>query len=438
MGSSSSSPKSLHMVFGLDQDTRRGPTLGSMLMRAPQGEGHRLVMVAPLSLQLYDACASKSVEVGSRRVVTAVQNHIPFTTLAMSKDAPEDVGLSAPPCLATGTQRGSVVVFSLQEGMVCGPEHELRTVTNSDPDSTAVSITALHIAFRQDLFVGSRGHCQLWDMKSGELRWEYCLPGGDDTTPTSLYVLHSSETGAPRLWVGLDDGQIAVYDVQHGILVRSFACTGKEAVINLASIQVDNLMFAVCGHRCLSAWDTETYAMIKKYHASMFTCGSDLSAMLATQAASPKLSLLILGGVDGSLCVRSIKRRTDGKVHCMLLYHLASVSATPGCPITSIDYHHTMDSLLVGDASCIITVVSDLQKKLGDALRAMRPSIRPQSEDTSPIRETGAHGDQPDPSREKQFAETLPHRVEDSKHSECDGDCLDRTDSSSQFPLFTG
>merc|ERR1719433_911441 len=141
---------------------------------------------------------------------------------------------------------------------------------------------------------------------------------------------------------------IAVFDVQSGVLTRSFACTGPEAVTSLAHFCEEGVVFALSAHRRVSVWDTGAYSCLQKYRADLMTCSGDLSAMVAVKYRALEMSLLVLAGVDGSLCVRRVSRRADGKLNCVLLCYMASVSGDVGCPITSISYHAPTDSVLLG------------------------------------------------------------------------------------------
>merc|ERR1719401_3393448 len=99
------------------------------------------------------------------------------------------------------------------------------------------------------------------------------------------------------------------------------------------------------------------------------TCGADLSSMVAVVLRNPELSLLLLAGVDGSLCIRRVSRRADGKLNCVLLSYMECISGNKGCPITSIDYHAATDSVLVGDAACSVVVLEKLREQLGAAVQ---------------------------------------------------------------------
>lgn len=209
------------------------------------------------------------------------------------------------------------------------------------------------------------------------------LPGGlspeqhsldRPATPGALCTVQGdrNDAEAVELWIGLDSGIIAVFDVQSGVLVRSFACAGPEAVVSLAVFGPNAFVFALSAHRRVSVWDATKYDFLQKYPAELMTCGAELSAMVAVSvphplvdSEEPDMALVLLAGVDGSLCIRRVGRRHDGKMNCVLLCYLESVSANPGCPITSTNYDAETDSVLLGDAGCMVTVLSPLKDHLG-------------------------------------------------------------------------
>merc|ERR1712232_1098873 len=109
--------------------------------------------------------------------------------------------------------------------------------------------------------------------------------------------------------------------------------------------------------------------MQQKYSAELIMCGSDLSTMTAVTTSSSQMKLLLLAGVDGSLCVRRVILRPDGKMNCVLLYYSESVTGDMACPITSVQYNAATDSVLVGDASCTVWLIEKITDQLSNAAR---------------------------------------------------------------------
>jgi len=417
MGASSSTAKPLATLFGTDQEGRRGPTLGSVLWRDVEGSSWRLALVAPLRVQMFDARTAQAIPQEEMQGGGANNGHAPYTAFCVAEDTGAE-GAQALPQLAIGCQDGAVLVFGLGKGVITGPVYELKvdgdapgTSLGTETEGTeapasgasssnrcpAMSVTALRISNSHELYAGACGRCRLWDLRSGELRREFHLPGGADrpVTPGALCVVRTDEAEGAQLWVGLDNGSIGVFDVQSGVLARCFSCTGSEAVVELTFFRADGLVFALSAHRRVSVWDARTYSFLQKYPAELITCGADLSAMRAldlpfqssavpsgTAAAtstSPKMALLLLAGVDGSLCIRRVGRRHDGKLNCVLLCYLEGVSGNPGCPITSVDYHAPTDSVLLGDAGCTVSLLSPLSDQLANSHAEYVPRLRSES-----------------------------------------------------------
>merc|ERR1712176_1062766 len=116
---------------------------------------------------------------------------------------------------------------------------------------------------------------------------------------------------------------------ESGLLSRTFLCAGPEAIVSLSYFQSDKFVFAQSAHTRVSVWDTQSYSLLQKYPADLITCGAHLSSMRAIRIEQPELFLLMLAGVDGSLCIRRVNKRTDGKINCVLLCYLEDCSSSP-------------------------------------------------------------------------------------------------------------
>mmetsp|Transcript_68512 Transcript_68512/g.123443 ORF Transcript_68512/g.123443 Transcript_68512/m.123443 type:complete len:489 (+) Transcript_68512:117-1583(+) len=484
-GSSSKEPP-LDRCFGSEEQGKRGPTLGSVLIPGPQEGSWRLILVAPLRIQVFDGHGAKALPLEDE-VQAAIREHSPFTAFCSS----EDFGSSADSKashgqIAVGCQDGTVLVFSLSRGTVCGPVHELKVEDTGDGQlaseaegdcrNLAMSVTALHLHGSEKLFAGACGRCFSWDLHSGELQREFHLPGASSeqpSTPSTLVAVTGArgaeaEVVGTHLWVGLDTGVLAVFDAQTGVLVRSFSCAGPEVVVSLAFCPANSVVFALSAHKRVSIWDSGSYACLQKYPAELMTCGSDLSAMAAINLRALDMSLLLLAGVDGSLCVRRITRRPDRKLNCVLLWYVEHAGFATGCPVTSIDYHPGMDSVLLGDAGCNVMLLQNLREQLGASVEMVEPGARPPpvepaiepgrgelQKEAKPIDGTGsASPPLPPPAQAPHAAEALspaaeasPHswdeRTEEGRHEEgppIADVCLDvlPEDGSAAFPVFSG
>jgi len=420
MGVGGSSLRPLSPLFGGDEEGKRGPTLGCVLYPSSEANSWRVAVASPLRVQVFDAHSGKVIALEDGLAASAIQDDAPFTAFCAAEDpglasAGGSAGTSGEASrqqrqLVVGCQDGTVLVFALARGNLSGPLLKLKAAGDLQDRSTAqmfvagklyqeaiespspenetgslaASITAL--AFGGDvLFAGSAGRCFCWDLISGELRREFPLPagrGGQSSTPSALCSVSTPprppEGSSPNqeehcLWVGLDGGNVAVFDVTTGVLTRSFNCGGQEAVMSLAYFPNYTVVFALSAHRRVSVWDSNSYACLQKYPAELMTCGADLSAMISVDLRAMELSLILLAGVDGSLCIRRVNRRADGKLNCVLLSYMENVSGDAGCPISYISYHPATDSMLVGDAGCTVALVGKLRDQLCHAVTAPSP-----------------------------------------------------------------
>jgi len=406
MGMGASTSKTLATTFSLDggasaqgagagadgsprPGAKRGPLLGSVLVPGPEAGSWRLTMVAPLRLQVFDAHTAVLLPLEDASVTQALKEGAPFTAFAATEaSAPgQAVHQADDKCyLAIGCQDGIIFVFYFVKGTVHGPLHTLSADAaqrSRPPDaqdeqegdqSMTQSITVLRL-HGDDLFSGSCGVCHCWDMGTSELRRDFPLPGNGQApaTPTSMVMVQASGTTHAddmHLWVGLDNGTIAVFNVQTGVLARTLQCAGAEAVTALASFTQG--VFVLSAHRRVSVWSSSSFACLQKYPAELMTCGSDLCSMIAVKMRDPDLALIMLAGVDGSLCVRKVSLRADGKMHCVLLCYMDFISGDmerEGCPITALGYHPETDSVLVGDAGCNVNLVGKLREQIDNAVR---------------------------------------------------------------------
>eukprot|EP00439_Symbiodinium_sp_Y106_P076530 s1089_g15.t1 len=309
----------------------------------------------------------------SESVVAAVRSHSPLTSFS-AREGSEPNRQD----MAVGCQDGAVLVFGLENGTVRGPVRSLE-IQEDGPAREAASadltrsVTALHL-HQGRVFAGSSGRCTYWTLVDGELQREFHLPGTDEQPATASSLVVVPQESALRLWVGLDNGQLVVFEVETGMLVRSFSCCGPEMVSALAFCEKTSAVFALSAHKRVSIWDSKTFACLHKYPAELMTCGSDLSAMGAFDVPKLSLSLLVLAGVDGSLCLRRITRRTDSKLNCILLWYRGDAGGELGCPVTALNFHEDTEMVLLGDAGCRVQL-QNIREHVTSAAELMQPGL---------------------------------------------------------------
>ena len=373
MGVANSASKPLASSCGEEETVgRRGPTLGSVLIDGVEAGSVRLLVVTPLKIQVYDAHTAKILDLQDL-MPSSLRSHLPMTSFSVEAQS------SSSRRMAVGCQDGEVVIFSLEGGTAkpLRSFHAEEDLAGESKHALAKSILALHL-FNGQVFAGTSGRCMCWNLDDGELQREFHLPSSDQPVSASSLVTVTQESGL-QLWTGLDVGSIAVFEVETGILMRSLACGGSEMVVALAFCSKTSAVFALSAHRRVTIWDTDSYACLQKYPAELMTCGADLSAMGAFDIPSINMSLLVLAGVDGSLCLRRITRREDRKLNCILLWYLGAES---GCPITALDFHEGSETILLGDAGCRVQL-QNIKEQISEAqVIPPRKSTGPKNQDT--------------------------------------------------------
>ncbi|CAL1126459.1 unnamed protein product [Cladocopium goreaui] len=372
MGLANSTSKQFATSFGEEETVgRRGPTLGSVLIDGVEAGSFRLVVVTPLKIQVYDAHTAKILDLQDL-VPASLRSHLPMTSFSVEAES------SSSRRMAVGCQDGEVLIFSLESDTAkpLRSFHVEEDLTSESKHALAKSILALHL-HQGYVFAGTCGRCMCWNLDDGELLHEFHLPSSDHPVSASSLVTVAPESGL-QLWTGLDVGSVAVFEVETGMLVRSLPCGGPEMVVALAFCEKTSVVFALSAHRRVTIWDTDLYACLQKYPAELMTCGADLSAMGAFDIPSINMSLLVLAGVDGSLCLRRITRREDRKLNCILLWYLGAES---GCPITALDFHRATETILLGDAGCRVQL-QNIKEQISEAqMIPPRKSTGPKSQE---------------------------------------------------------
>lgn len=341
MGIGRSGLRPLATHFGTAET--RGPTLGGALLK--REDEWLLVHVAPMHTRVYDAHSTSVLDVEG-------VGDVDVDGKKFAKGAPFTTFSPGEPYFAVGCQDGTVLVCATS-----GVVRELKGDTGANEGDMAMSITAMFTSGHK-LFAGSCGSCFLWDMISGECLQKYHPVGSASvpSTPSSMCVVNQTNDSVEtsRLWIGSDDGAVTCFEISTGEVVCSFSC-GSEVVVSLVHYEANTFVFALSAHKRVSVWDSGTCGFLHKYPAELIACGGDLSAM-----SSARESLLLLAGVDGSLCIRHVSRRADGKICCFLVWYVQNTGATPACPITYISYHLETDSVLLGDAAGSLALMPQL------------------------------------------------------------------------------
>ena len=110
--------------------------------------------------------------------------------------------------------------------------------------------------------------------------------------------------------------------------------------------------------------DIPTKKILHKYSARLMSCGAAVTSITAFD--DDESTFIVLGGVEGSLCIRELnRRRKDNKLQCLLLRCFDKlvperndqVEIPEGCPVSSLSIA-TDDLCIVGDAACSVFVIN--------------------------------------------------------------------------------
>ena len=267
--------------------------------------------------------------------------------------------------LILGTQGGSVMLLALSENP--------SIVAQCSVASSAVTALAVLDSVPGIAIVGTLdGRVLIWD------------PLMHPTTPSVSLSVSTNSVSAIRacangdVWIAADKEGIRIYtltsDETLGVTLAPAGSTvsfeGMQSVTNIVESNHHQLM--ICLSSCSEVFliDKVSRQLVHQYPASLMTCGAALTAMIGVEVESlPGSTFLILGGVDGSLCVRElVNRQKDGKLQCVLHKcfdrlspQSASLSDAPldpadGCPISSL-YAAGGSEFVAGDASCSLFIV---------------------------------------------------------------------------------
>ena len=205
---------------------------------------------------------------------------------------------------------------------------------------------------------------------------------------TSHTIALSLSSNAVTACVSIDSELWASFD-KEGIRILNVASENEVLQVHMNEANVDpegmatvtNMVFSsyhglvICLSSCSDVFliDKATRVCLHRYPATLMTCGASLTSLITVERkAFPGSTFLMLGGVDGSLCIRELnKRPRDGKLQCVLhrcfdrlspslkIEGEFALDPSEGVPITSLYVPHEdgPETCIAGDASCALFAV---------------------------------------------------------------------------------
>lgn len=293
--------------------------------------------------------------------------------------------------LIVGCQSGKVISAQLT------PADGLRVTNALQPNFTScvTCLTALS-AFPALIAVGTdTGQLCIWKPQNTPNTVTVSLSGNALTACLSI---------GSELWIAADNEGIRTLEVlseaglvQLQVMTENSPIDSPEGMGTVTDMVYSaNHNFIICLSSCSDVFmiDKSTRMCMHRYPATLMTCGASLSSIVAVEKAEYQGStFLLLGGVDGSLCIRELNRRPrDGKLQCVLHRCFDRLSPSvksegepqldpsEGIPITSLFVASQEDSdmCIAGDASCALFAVKVNLKSLASV-----PVENPEEEATS-------------------------------------------------------
>jgi WD40 repeat protein len=353
-------PRFVSKAFVLAKDAgHRGPVLGGYLLKTLDGL-NAAVTVTPTGFTVVDSDSGSVICV----VKSSPDGTDAFTSVAL---IPLTSGTQTESCgLVVGTQKGKLLLIQISRESKPKYIAECEIPNPSPVTCVCVSKTDPSIAVAGTV----DGRVLVWE------------PSSHPSTPTVSVQVYAS----PITCIHISDNLL--YVASEGICVFSILRSGSLLTLTRGSVQsltfdgmqsitsiVESFIHGllICLSSCSEVFliDKVSHQLVTRYPASLMTCGAALSSMSGLEISGvPGSTFLVLGAVDGSLCLRELCRRPkDDKLQCVL--HKCFDRLTPqhksvidlpidpseGCPITSV-YTPSEEVCVVGDASCSVFVVN--------------------------------------------------------------------------------
>ena len=363
-------PRSVLKAFVLEKDVgHRGPVIGGYLMDTFDGLSAACT-VTPTGATIVNA--------DNGQVVSIVK--------------PSDIGTDAFTCVAlmslseaaAGDPKECGLVLCCQSGRVmlvqiskCVTQ---KIIAQSEISSCAITAVSVAQSLPSVVILGTEdGRVLLWDSVNHPSIAAVSVTAS--ASPISSLLVTRDNTvyaAADGVMVYTISGAVPSLSLEQSGSAIHFE--GMNAITSLGESTYHNLLISLSS--CLEVFliDRTNRDLVHQYPASLMTCGAPLSVMSTVEFENiPGSTFLVLGGVDGSLCLRELsKRPRDEKLQCVLHRcfdrltpqprSLADLPLDPseGCPITSL-YTPTGDNevCVVGDAGCSVFVVRFLYQSAG-------------------------------------------------------------------------
>jgi hypothetical protein len=201
-------------------------------------------------------------------------------------------------------------------------------------------------------------HIPLVSVKVGDGKCVSTMAAVNDGGSTKIYVSDSSST--IYIYEVNTEGMVTVENSTTRFDFPSEA--GDVSVTALAFSETLGKLLVLVATSDVFIIDISTQCIVQRYPATLMTCGSPLTSLTTHDLDSS--TLVVLGGMDGSVSIRELSYRTNepSKLQCVLLATYLPRDDEPErphnlfpCPITSVSISQS-EYTIAGDAQCIIHI----------------------------------------------------------------------------------
>jgi len=352
-------PRGVQRVYMMEKDAgHRGPIVGAFLVDVFTDE-QVVVIVTPSGVSVMTTEEGRSIayrrpESGDAFTACAF---IPISTKL------DDNEILTKNCgLVLGTQEGRLELLEVSSS-------DLKVLHQCMEKTSSISAIERLRCVPSVVAVGTvDGRLLLWDPVVHPFTPTVSLRVRDE--PAAIQCIAS--VGESEIWLSTTSNSVHVFSVavDTSTKVRTVTCTAGSPtdvslpISDMVESRSQNLLICLSSGSEIVLVDLATKKILHRYPARLMSCGAAVTSITAFD--DDESTFIVLGGVEGSLCIRELnRRRKDNKLQCLLLRCFDKlvperndqVQIPEGCPVSSLSIA-TNDLCVVGDAACSVFVIN--------------------------------------------------------------------------------
>ena len=355
-------PRGVQRVYMMEKDAgHRGPIVGAFLVDVFSNNNDQVVVIVTPS-----GVSVMTKEDGKSIAYRRPESGDAFTAcclISISTKIKNDEIITKNCGLVLGTQQGRLELLEVSST-------DLKVLHQCSEKTSSIS-TIERIRFVPSVVaVGTLdGRLLLWDPVVHPFTPTVSIKVVDEGG-ASPGIQSITNVGESELWLSTVSNSLHIFSVAVDTFakVRTLTCSPAGSVelgipiFDMAESRSQNIV--ICLSTDIVLVDVNTKTVLLTYPARLMSCGAAVTSLNAFD--DDESTFIILGGVEGSLCVRELnRRRSDNKLQCVLLRCFDklvpekndSVNIPEGCPVSSLSIA-SGDLCIVGDAACSVFVIN--------------------------------------------------------------------------------